>query len=145
MNSPARKQTISLSANCYTDETDQSMNGVGELELRPPADYSDPPGRWDARIIEARADRPAFRVPTLDEFKRAAPDTSRFVLHLRDCFDVTSAVAPDSGFQNYLDDYAGSQELHKRHKTRPLGLLWASLICFGFAALLFVELVRELL
>jgi hypothetical protein len=145
MNSPARKQTISLSADCYTDETNQRMNGVGELELHTPPHYSDPPRRWHPRIIEPRVDRPAFRMPTLDEINRAAPDTSMFVLHLHDCFDMTSATDADGGFQNYLVDYAGIHELHKRHKPRPRGLLWASFICFGIAALFFVALIRELL
>jgi len=94
---------------------------------------------------EARVDRPALRMPTLDEINRAAPDTSMFVLHLRDPFDVTSAIDADGGFQNHLVDYAGIQELRKRDKPRPRGLLWASFIGFGIAALFFIALIRELL
>jgi hypothetical protein len=92
MNSPARKQTISVSADCYTDETDQAMNRGGELELRTPAPYCDLPRRWHPRIIEGRVDRSAFRMPTLDEINRPAPDTSMFVLRLHDRFDVTIAI-----------------------------------------------------
>ena len=145
MNSPARKQTISVSADCYTDETDQAMNRGGELELRTPAPYCDLPRRWHPRIIEGRVDRSAFRMPTLDEINRPAPDTSMFVLRLHDRFDVTIAIDTDGGFQNYLVHYAGIQELHKRDKPRPRRLLWASFICFGIAALFFVALIRELL
>lgn len=144
MNSLARKQTISLSADCYTDETNQPMNGVGELELHTPAHYSDPPRRWHPRIIKPRVDRPALRMPTLDEINRAAPETPVFVVHLHDCFDLMTTDA-DGGVQNYLVDYAGKQELHKRRKPRPRGLLWASLSCFGIAALFFVVLIRGLL
>jgi len=60
-------------------------------------------------------------------------------------FAVTSAIDAGRGFQNYLDDYAVIQELHKRHKPRVTSLLWASSICFGIAALFLVALIRELL
>jgi hypothetical protein len=145
MNSLARKQTISLSADCYTDETNQPMNGVGELELHTPAPYSDPPPSWYPRIIKPRVDRPAIRMPTLDEINRAAPDTPMFVVHLHDCFDLTSGTDVDGGFQNYLVDYADRQELHEWYKPRPRRLLWASLICFGIAALFFIALIESLL
>jgi hypothetical protein len=47
------------------------------------------------------------------------------------------------GFPSY-QDYAGSQELHKRPK-RVGSLLWASSICFGLAAISLVALIAELL
>jgi hypothetical protein len=145
MNSLARRQTISLSADCYTDETNQPMNGVGELELHTPAQYPDAPPRWYPRVIKPRFDRPAVRMPTLDEINGAAPDMPMFIVHPHDCFDLTSATDADGGFQNYLVDYADRQDRAKRYTPRPRGLLWASLICFGIAALFFVALIESLL
>jgi hypothetical protein len=141
MNNPARKQTITLSTDCYTDETNQPMNRLGERER---AHYSNPPPRWHPRIIEGRVDRPAFRAPILDEINRAMPDTPVFVLHFHDRFDVRSAIDADHGFPNYLDDYAGIHELSKRHKPRRRDLLWASFICFGIAVLFLAAVIGAL-
>ena len=63
---------------------------------------------------------------------------------MRELNRLASAIDAGRGFQNYPDDYAVIQELHKRHKPRVASLLWASFICFGIAALSLVLISTQL-
>lgn len=164
MISPARKQTISEEADLFTDETNQRMNETRIPEVVPPraptlklvegkrqtfiVDINDsgapPPysvGAVDRDTEFEFADR---REPILNEIDRAAPGRPIFVFHVDDRLDVTSGLDAAGGLQDSLDDYAGIQELQKRPKPRPRGLLWASFICFAIAALFLVALIGQL-
>jgi predicted amidohydrolase YtcJ len=178
MTSPARKETITLAPDLYSDQT--PLNEVNEATYNRPVfvlhlnDRAIPNGTAsravgytkytpeppEAEIQRGRPDNPTelliaklnatILYSTLAKGPRLSrEDQLRSIpqLFMREInrFDVASAIDAVGGFKNYPDDDAVVQELDKRHKPRPRGLLWASFICFGVAALFLVALIRELL
>jgi len=129
MISLARKCTTNENADFYTDESNEPVTETHIPEVLSPR----------ARMFKVIDGRRATAIRDHDSRMQSVPI---FVLH--DRFNASSAVDAEDDLQRYLDNYAAIEELRTRRKPRPLGLLWASLTCFGIAALFLVALMGQL-
>jgi hypothetical protein len=161
MANAARKQNISEDADLYTAGSNESLTEVRVPEILPPRApmFKVIDGKGTTAIRGVNESRPASLrwgrvangstevefaeiVPILDEIKGVLPGTPIFVL--QNGLDVRRRVSGESDFQSYLDDYGAIQELRKRQSLPRRGLLWASLTCFGIAAVFLIALIGQL-